>query len=476
MDVCPNCFTDVANDAIKCPECGYKVDTQSSNVHALKPITVVADRYLIGRVLGSGGFGVTYKAKDLLTDDICAVKEYFPTAWAYREKDSNNIVAKSDKEKVNFDSGKRRFLDEAKLLNKFKNEENIVKVTNFFASNNTAYLVMEFLDGATLRHVMNTKGGKLPFDICTHVFTAVATALQRLHNKDVLHRDISPENVFITKKSEIKLIDFGSAKHSIKEADSSLSVFVKPGLAPIEQYYSNGNQGPWTDIYALASMFYQMVSGIAVPAAPDRATEDKLKPLKNVSTSVSNEWSRIIDKALSMEAVDRYQSIAELLDDVDKINTVIHTQADVKIRTEERGVLQPQPPKPLPPPPPKSHPSPVKQIPQKLSPCIIIEKSKHKDMRGRTRIELECDREYCLGRSVQKCDIVVDMSEFVSRRHCLIKFDSVLKNFVIKDISVNGVFMQTGERMVRDRYVRVNLGTLIFLGSKDTAIRMDLRK
>ncbi len=461
MDVCPNCFADVANDTIKCPKCGYKVDTQSSNVHALKPITVVADRYLIGRVLGSGGFGVTYKAKDLLTDDICAVKEYFPTAWAYREKDYNNIVAKSDKEKVNFDSGKRRFLDEAKLLNKFKNEENIVKVTNFFASNNTAYLVMEFLDGATLRHVMNTKGGKLPFDICTHVFTAVATALQRLHNKDVLHRDISPENVFITKKSEIKLIDFGSAKQSIKEADSSLSVFVKPGLAPIEQYYSNGNQGPWTDIYALASMFYQMVSGVAVPAAPDRATEDKLKPLKNVSSSVSNEWSRIIDKALSMEAADRYQSISELLDDVDKIDT------------ETKPPLLP---KPLSPPPPKPQPSPVKQLPQKISPYIVIEKSKHNDMRGRTRIELECDREYCLGRSVQKCDIVVDMSEFVSRRHCLIKFDSALKSFVIKDISVNGVFMQTGERIIRDRYVRVNLGTLIFLGSKDTAIRMDLRK
>lgn len=440
IELCPNCFEKVDKGSAKCPHCGGSYEVKSSNAHALKPMSVVAERYVIGKVLGAGGFGVTYKAKDLLTDEICAIKEYFPTSWAYRANDGQTLVAKSEKEKYSFSYGKKRFLDEAKMLIKFEKNENIVHVKNFFASNNTAYLVMEYLDGINFRTMMNKRGGKLPFAACVQVFTAVANALQTIHAMDILHRDISPENIFITRESKIILIDFGSARQYVNE-DTDLSVFIKPGLAPIEQYYSNGKQGPWTDIYALASTFYQSVSGIAVPLAPDRIMEDSLKPLDSVCPSVPAGWSRVIEKALRVNASERYQTIDELLDDVNKITTISSRVA---------------------PPPP----------PAQVKPVLIIEQCKHSNEWSGNRIELQKDREYSLGRSVQKCDIIVDMAEYVSRRHCSLIYDSAKKSFLVKDVSANGTFKESGERISREGFEQVMPGTRLFLGSRSTVIRV----
>lgn len=441
LDLCPNCFEKVVRNSTKCPHCGSDYEIKTSNTHALKPMSVVAERYVIGRVLGSGGFGVTYKAKDLLTEEICAIKEYFPTSWAYRVKDGQTLAAKSEKEKLSFSHGKNRFLDEAKMLIKFEKNENIVHVKNFFASNNTAYLVMEYLDGINFRTMMNKRGGKLPFAICVQVFTAVACALQTIHSKDILHRDISPENIFITRDSKIILIDFGSARQYINE-NTDLSVFIKPGLAPIEQYYSNGNQGPWTDIYALASTFYQSVSGIPVPLAPDRITEDSLQPLDSVCPSIPPGWSKVIDKALKVNSSERYQTIEEILEDVNKIRTV------------------------------SERPRPMPEPPAAAKPVMIIEHCKHSNDWEGSKKELAKDKEYYLGRSVQKCDIIVDMAEYVSRRHCLLVYDSAKRCFLIKDLSVNGTFRETGERISNERFEQISPGTRIFLGSKSTVIKV----
>lgn len=439
-NLCPNCFEKIGKGTTTCPHCGYNSSQKTSNEHALKPMTIVAERYVIGKVLGAGGFGVTYKAKDLLTEDICAIKEYFPTSWAYRVKDGQTLTAKSEKDKYNFTYGKKRFLDEAKMLIKFEKNENIVHVKNFFASNNTAYIVMEYLDGINFRTLMNKKGGKLPFAACVQVFIAVANALQTIHSQDILHRDISPENVFVTRDSKIILIDFGSARQFVSE-DTDLSVFIKPGLAPIEQYYSNGKQGPWTDIYALASTFYQSVTGIAVPVAPDRTDNDTLKSLDSVCSSIPSGWSEIIDKALKISSSERYQTIEELLDDVNKIKTV--SQPPITEKTS----------------------APAK-------PVLIVEKCKHSDDWKGNKFELEKDREYYLGRSVQKCDIVVDMAEYVSRRHCVILFDSVKNCFLVKDISVNGTFRENCKRISSERFEQIMPGMKLFIGSRSTVVKV----
>lgn len=438
IELCPNCFKKAESGTNMCPHCGNNYEASSSNAHALKPMTVVAERYIIGKVLGAGGFGVTYKAKDLLTDEICAIKEYFPTSWAYRVNDGQTLAAKNEKDKYSFNHGKKRFLDEAKMLIKFEKNENIVRVKNFFASNNTAYLVMEYLDGVNFRTLMNKRGGKIPFSACVQVFTAVANALRTIHAQEILHRDISPENIYITRDSKIILIDFGSARQYINE-DANLSVYIKPGLAPIEQYYSNGNQGPWTDIYALASTFYQSVSGIAVPLAPDRILEDSLKPLEAVCPSIPAGWSKVIDKALKINSTERYQTIEELLDDINRIETVLRKPSDT---------------------------------PVSVKPVLIIERCKHCDDWNGKKFELVKDKEYCLGRSIQKCDIIVDMADYVSRRHCLVVYDSKQKCFLVKDISANYTFKEDGEKISRESFERIMPGTRLFLGSKSTVVRV----
>lgn len=470
---------------IKCSSCGYQKSNKVKNIYALPPMTIIADRYVLGKVLGSGGFGVTYIAKDLLDDEICAIKEYLPFDWVFRK--DVYLYANSDKKKHLFDEGKRKFLDEARVLNKFKNVNNVVHVRNFFSSNNTAYLVMEYLDGANFRTLINKQNGKVAFNIGQEIFLTVANALGEVHKQGVLHRDISPENIYITKTTEIKLIDFGSARQMVRDQENSMSIFLKPGYAPIEQYSTKGNQGPWTDIYALACTFYQSVTGVTVPDAPDRQKNDTLQPLSELCSKATPEWCRVIEKALSVTPGDRYQSINEMLEDLYLDTGDPHGVSQDAGPVIQQPVVPPSPPPPPPSPPPipttppQPQPIPVPpppqpayippQPPRYVRPVIIILRAKHDTMRNK-KIYLEPNREYCLGRSVQKSDIVVDMAECVSRQHCLVSYSMYERCFIVKDISVNGTFLSNGVRLGNGVFERIDPGTDLFLGTANTVIRL----
>lgn len=436
--ICPNCFSSISENSTKCLKCGYTLQKENKNIYALQPGTVIAERYVIGRVIGSGGFGITYKAKDLLTDELCAVKEYLPSKLAYRKPGDDRLYAISESKKVLFEHSRKGFLDEAKIMMKFKNDKNIVHVENFLALNNTAYLVMEFLDGTNFMTLINKQNGKVPFNIGVEVFLTVANALERVHLNNILHRDISPENIFITNDANIKLIDFGSARQVV---DGNMSVLLKPGFAPIEQYSSNGKQGPWTDIYSLAATFYLSVTGKAVPDSQSRVSEDTLVRLDKICTQASEEWGNVIDKALKIDAEERYQSINEMLDDVGKVIT------------RDKGEKQ------------RDEPN--------VFPYVYIEKCKYEGSWSRSRkIYLDKDRNYTFGRSYQLCDYVVDMADYVSREHCVIFYSQKNKCFFVKDVSSNGTYSENGNRFQKDNFVKVDINSKINLGSKNTVLKV----
>jgi len=276
--------------------------------------TELHNRYLIEAVIGHGGFGVTYLARDLRLDTRVAIKEFFPRQLATRGEGQIQVSIFTGDARKHFTYGLRKFLEEARSLAKFADHPNIVTTLDFFEENGTAYMVMEYLEGATLKEYLEHQGGRIPPDTAKQIMMPVLDALKRVHNAGLLHRDISPDNIYLTNSGQVKLLDFGAARYFAGEHSKSLSIILKPGYAPEEQYRSRGKQGAWTDVYAVAATFYRAIVGKTPPEALDRKEEDTLTPpsVLGVSLTPTEEWA--IMKALAVNAGDRFQSIQEFQD------------------------------------------------------------------------------------------------------------------------------------------------------------------
>ena len=263
-------------DAEVCPYCGYREGTPPLAPHYLRPGTVLAGKYLVGRGLGHGGFGTTYIARDQVLGIKLAIKEYLPQDCASRAPGSNMVVPFSGDGAKRFADGLESFLQEARTLARFDGSPNIVGVRDFFTENGTAYLVMNYLEGITLKQYLVRSGGKpVPFEKMLGILLPVMDALRTVHAAGLLHRDVSPDNIFLTTSGQVTLIDFGAARQSMNlnvqnVQQQSVSVILKPGYAPEEQYRSHGRQGPWTDIYALGATMYRTLTGRIPPEALDR--------------------------------------------------------------------------------------------------------------------------------------------------------------------------------------------------------------
>lgn len=290
-----------------------------NNQNAL-PIGTRLDEYEIKKILGAGGFGVTYLAYDvnLLIDVV--IKEYLPNYLAVR-KERDTIVPISNDDKDEYEWGMKRFLEEAQTLASFKpRHENIVKIIRFFKKNNTAYFVMEHEDGEDLSVFLSKRQEKLSEKEVKDIILPILDGLKATHDNGILHRDIKPSNIFIRKDSTPILIDFGSARNTVGEKSKSLSVVVTPGYAPIEQYTSTIEQGIYTDIYSIGAVMYKLVTGHTPIESNDRSmsvyTNGEADVLELASERVKGEYSKsllnAIDKAMSIRPKDRPQSIDEL--------------------------------------------------------------------------------------------------------------------------------------------------------------------
>lgn len=309
--ICYGCFQEKPDGASVCPRCGFCAEEEQPFL-ALPMGTLLNGRYMIGKVLGVGGFGITYLCYDLTLEIKVAIKEYMPSSLATRHSDKYS-VALTGRGQEDYRNGMERFLAEARILAKLQNTPNIVSVQNYFKENNTAYFVMEYVEGMSLKAYIASQGGEIPYDQALTILMPVMQALTQVHALNLTHRDISPDNIFITAGGESKLLDFGAARSSAVE-EKSLSVILKHGYAPEEQYSSKGNQGPWTDVYAMGATLYRCVTGELPPDSIMRVHNDTLKRPSELGISLPAYVEQSILRALAVKAEDRFPSMEDFLE------------------------------------------------------------------------------------------------------------------------------------------------------------------
>ena len=286
------------------------------NSYSLQRNTGLIGRYVIQKVLGQGGFGITYLGIDKLYGNKVAIKEYYPQKIAMRKAQYEDVVTvTSIEEKNNYNKGKKRFLDEAQVMARFNKNEGIVKILDFFEANNTAYIVMEYLEGITLKQYLG-KYGVIQFRNLIEMMLPLREALIEIHSQGLIHRDISPDNIMVQHNGKLKLMDFGAARDYTESGNKSLTVILKPGYAPPEQYQTHGVQGPWTDIYALCATIYKCLTGITPPDAIARVMDDKFKEPDQLDGKLSPDIKKILWKGMNIFPEERYQDIVEFGEDV----------------------------------------------------------------------------------------------------------------------------------------------------------------
>ena len=300
---------------------------------ALASGTVLAGQYIIDRVLGQGGFGITYAATDHKTGNKVAVKEFFPDTMAARQ--GTTVVSFTGERGESFAYGKDRFLDEAQTLAQFIGNENIVRIHTYFEENGTAYFVMDYVEGTSFDVYIREHGGKLDWEETAKILIPVMDALGAVHAKGIVHRDVTPDNIYITKDGGVKLLDFGAARYSLGDKSRSLDVVLKHGFAPKEQYTRRGKQGPFTDIYALGATFYFALTGKRPPDSIDRIEEDELIPPSRLGARISPAAEEAILMAMNVQPQDRFQSMKAF-----KNAMLISKEEAEKARTEIPQVRQ----------------------------------------------------------------------------------------------------------------------------------------
>lgn len=312
--LCYNCMNKIEETDIECPFCGSKTG-QEYDLHHLRPGTVLQGRYIVGNSLGEGGFGITYIGFDQKLRMRVAIKEYYPNGYVNRNNTISATVSEltTQDKKEFFEKGREKFTDEARVLAKFCGKPGIVAVRDLFDENNTAYIVMEYLDGITLKEYIKENGGKIPAKNALELIMPIVDSLKDIHRQNIIHRDISPDNIMIA-NGKAALLDFGAAREYADNANKSLSVMLKHGYAPPEQYGRKGNQGPWTDIYAICATLYKCITGITLDDASDRLMSDTVLLPSALGIEIDESVERTIMKGLSLQVCDRFKSIDELLD------------------------------------------------------------------------------------------------------------------------------------------------------------------
>ena len=309
---CMGCFSLMPVGAKFCPVCGYSESAQPPT-HQLSPRSILNGKYLVGKVLGEGGFGITYIGWDLNLDVSIAVKEYYPNGFVTRESTHTSTVQPFTGSQGDFFiKGRDRFVGEARSLARFRTLPGIVAVSDFFVENGTAYIVMEYIEGQTFKSYLASMGGSIPAGQAIEMMKPVMSSLAEVHKSGMIHRDISPDNIMISSAGVMKLLDFGAARDFEESGNRSLSIMLKPGYAPEEQYRARGEQGPWTDVYALSATIYKAITGVTPDDSLERIQEDLVKPPGQLGIQMLPGQERALMKGLAVYTRDRWQSITEL--------------------------------------------------------------------------------------------------------------------------------------------------------------------
>lgn len=336
MKRCCHCFFENEGVNAICTSCGKNIEVQvmdSEDPRFLPVGSVLQNRYQIGDAVGMGGFGITYAAWDNLLGQKVAIKEYLPGEFSTRTFGELEVTIYGGEKEEQFNAGKTKFYEEAIKLSAFQEIEGIVSIYNSFNENKTAYIVMEFLEGETLNQKLEREK-KIPEKEAIAIMNPILQALEIVHKKGILHRDIAPNNIFITKEGKVKLLDFGSARSVTGTYSKSLTVLYKEGYTPDEQYRSNGQQGSYTDVYACAATLYRMITGVLPVSALERWRKDTIKKPSHYVKEVSPYVDRAIMNALNVRAEKRTQTAEQFYQELSGSTKV----KDRFVRTMEKKI------------------------------------------------------------------------------------------------------------------------------------------
>nr|VFJ57168.1 MAG: Formylglycine-generating enzyme, required for sulfatase activity, contains SUMF1/FGE domain [Candidatus Kentron sp. FW] len=305
---CPACFRE-KGEATTCPHCGW-VPGSYGNPLYLPPGSELGDSYIIGKVLGHGGLGITYLAWDKHLDTRIAIKEFLPETIAGRDTRNSQVNIRPGQEQ-SFGEILARFQKEAKVLAKFQHHPGIVSVYRFFPANGTGYMAMEFVEGVTLKQYLAARDGRIAWRQALALLTPIMDTLREIHGVGLLHRDIAPDNIYITHDNQVKLLDFGAARQ-ITGRSVTLSVILKEGYAPAEQYQKKGTLGPPTDIYALCATLYHCITGHLPDTAPDRLIRDEVQPPTALGVDIPEHQEAVLMRGLAIRQEERWRNIGEM--------------------------------------------------------------------------------------------------------------------------------------------------------------------
>lgn len=312
---CMNCMSELKNEESVCPVCGFDNRKIEQPPFALRCNSILHGRYLIGKVLGKGGFGITYIGMDLMLEVKVAVKEYFPTGEATRDQGGSSALRweYSQDSMTMRRKGYDSFLKEARKMAKLDQIPTIVRVRDIFLENATAYIVMDYVEGTTLKEKLQ-KYGTMTFSECMDLLRPMMKDLAKVHKQGMIHRDISPDNIMVQKDDSVRLLDLGAAKDMTAVQGPKSQMVTKKGFSPLEQYMDAGKIGPWTDVYALCATLYYCITGKVLPAAIDRIDQPKLRLPDTMKESLPQTVKDALKAGLSLKAAERIQSVEELLD------------------------------------------------------------------------------------------------------------------------------------------------------------------
>jgi len=271
--------------------------------------TIVGNRYKLEKVLGKGGYGITYRGFDTRLEQPVAVKEYYPVFWCSRFSEKGPKVNVNQGMEADYCKGMDRFRDEALTVAQLGGISSVVRVTDYFEENGTAYLIMEFLDGKNLKEMLDGFGGRIPANVLLPVLSPVLVSLRKVHEKGLIHRDLSPDNIMMLEDGSVRLIDFGNARDTTD--NKSMTLAMKEGFAAPEQYRSKG-QGTYTDVYGLCATIYYCLTGKLPPQAMERLMGAPFLKPSEMGVEISDWQEQAIMDGLDLYVQKRIQDMGEL--------------------------------------------------------------------------------------------------------------------------------------------------------------------
>lgn len=307
MKLCMGCMENIEDNITTCPYCGYDETTLRQESYYLPPGTVVGGKYIVGRVMNYGGYTIAYLGLDAEANRKVIVKEYLPSDFSTRSEGETEVTIYSGDALEQFNQGLTTFLNEANRIQQLGSVQGIARVYDCVAENDTGYVISEYLEGQTLKEMLEDGRTYTPQQTKDFI-CQILTGLCKVHPMDIIHCDIAPETIMVTNTGEIKLLDFGATRYVTTANSKSLAIILKQGYAPEEQYRSRGVRGPWTDVYALGAVMYRMITGKVPEESVDRALVDELKEPSKLGIDIPENIENAMMNALNVYQNERTPS------------------------------------------------------------------------------------------------------------------------------------------------------------------------